>query len=65
MKAKGLKILILAVAIIICLSVALYAAYSYSQPKVTDSTSVTAVDKGGSTFMKATKVTDPDIRRID
>ena len=60
MKAKMTKILLLVVALIICLSVALYAAHSYnSQAQVTTPT-VTADD--GQTIITPEKV---DMKTVD
>lgn len=44
MKAKMIKILLLVVALIICLSVALYAAHSYSSQANTTTTPSVAAD---------------------
>ena len=44
MKSKTLRIVLLAVAIIICLSVGLYAAHSFVYGKTSDSASITATD---------------------
>jgi flagellar basal body-associated protein FliL len=65
MKAKTLKVLILVVALIVCLSVALYAASTYNssnQAKVTTS-AVTADDNDGPTIIKATKADRSQLRK--
>ena len=46
MNAKTMKILFLVIALIICLSVALYAAHSYSSQAKVTTPSVTADDSG-------------------
>lgn len=61
MKAKAIKILILALAIIVCLSVALYAANSFNFAKA-KITSVTAADEPIPT---AHEVTNPALKRIN
>jgi hypothetical protein len=62
MKAKTTKILILALAIIVCLSVALYAANSFNSLSKNNLSSVTAADEPIPT---ATEVTNPALQRID
>ena len=63
MNAKMMKILFLVIALIICLSVALYAAHSYnSQAKVT-TPSVTA-DDNGPTIITPVKADKSVIRKI-
>ena len=62
MKAKAIKILILALAIIVCLSVVLYAANTFNGFAKAKVTSVTAADEPIPT---AHEVTNPSLKRIN
>lgn len=64
MKSKVLRIALLAVAIIICLSVGLYAAHSFSQAKASNAASLTATDNaGGPHIVYPTQETDRRLLR--
>ena len=63
MKTKVLRIALLAVAIIICLSVVLYAAHSFSQAKASKAATITATDNAGPKIVYPTKETDRGLLR--
>ena len=66
MKTKTARIALMVITILVCLSAALWAAYSYSHGKAVDRGSVAAVDNNSSTIPTAIKVPDSKgIRRID
>lgn len=58
MKTRTARIALMVIAILICLSAALWAAYSYNNGKAVDRGSVAAVDNNNITIPTAIKVTD-------
>ena len=66
MKTITVRIALIVIAILVCLSAALWPAYSYNHAKAVDAGTVAVVDNNGSTIPTATKVTDSHgLRRID
>ena len=63
MKTRTLRILFLALAIIVCLSVGLYAAHSFSQAK--SSAAVSVGDDPGFTVVDAQKADKSVLRKAD
>ena len=63
MKSKALKITLLVVAIIICLSVGLYAAHSFVYGKSSDTASITATDNAGPKVIYPIRETDKRLLR--
>lgn len=63
MKTRTLRILLLALAIIVCLSVGLYAAHSFSQTKASAAVSMT--DDPGFIVVDAQKADKSVLRKAD
>jgi flagellar basal body-associated protein FliL len=64
MKTKTLKILLLSLVIIVCLSVGLYAAHSFSQTKAS-SAKVNSANQQGFTVVDAQKADMSVLRKAD
>ena len=63
MKNKALRMVLLTVAIIICLSVGLYAAHSLGYGKVSDTASITSTEDGGPKIVTPIHETDRRLLR--
>ena len=65
MKSKALRIVLLALTVIICLSVGLYAAHSLSHGKVASSNVAVSADTDGFKVVEAKRADPSVLRKID
>ncbi len=65
MKAKTIRIVLLTVAVLICLSVGLYAAHSYVYGKASPAASVSAADNSGMHEAYTTPIQDLKLKRLN